>query len=203
MPDPAEPRQVTATALTLGLRYVVLTSVTRDDLPDGGAAHFAETILMLNKAGLDVEVLIPDFSGSITSLQTIINARPRVINHNIETVPRLYPEVRPQASYKQSLDVLQSIKRLSPDIPVKSGIMLGLGENNNEIRQVLYDLLSTGCNILTMGQYLQPTANHLPVRAFVSPEKFESWRQETLAMGFQAVACGPHVRSSYKAAEML
>ena len=202
--DPDEPRRVAAAAAGMELRYVVVTSVTRDDLADGGAAHFAATIHALREAidGVQVEVLIPDFQGRRSSLETVLAARPDVLNHNMETVARLYDSVRPQANYRQSLELLARVKAIDPAIPAKSGIMLGLGETEAEVRQTIADVYGTGCRMLTIGQYLQPTARHLPVTEFISPEEFERWRKLALEMGFEKVASGPFVRSSYHAGEM-
>lgn len=202
--DPDEPRRLAEAARELGLRYVVVTSVTRDDLPDGGAAHFAATIGALREAigEVFVEVLIPDLQGRERDLATIFDARPDVLNHNLETVPRLYPTVRPQAVYERSLDVFRTLRRLAPELPGKSGLMLGLGETDDEVTAVLDDLLKAGCSILTLGQYLQPSARHLPVVEYVTPEAFEAWRERALGMGFADVASGPFVRSSYKAREL-
>jgi lipoic acid synthetase len=202
--DPDEPRRVAEAAAEMNLRYVVVTSVTRDDVTDGGAAHFAATIqaLRVKIAGVQVEVLIPDFQGSRSSLQTVMAARPDVLNHNMETVRRLYPEVRPQADYGRSLKLLARVGKIDTSIPAKSGIMLGLGESENEVRQTIADLFATGCHMLTIGQYLQPTPQHLPVVDFIPPEEFERWRQVALDMGFGKVASGPFVRSSYHAGEM-
>ena len=202
--DPDEPRRVAAAAAGMELRYVVVTSVTRDDLADGGAAHFAATIQALREAidGVQVEVLIPDFQGRRASLETVLAARPDVLNHNMETVARLYDSVRPQANYRQSLELLARVKAIDPAIPAKSGIMLGLGETEAEVRQTIADVYGTGCRMLTIGQYLQPTARHLPVTEFISPEEFERWRKLALEMGFEKVASGPFVRSSYHAGEM-
>jgi lipoic acid synthetase len=185
------------------LRYAVVTSVTRDDLPDGGAWVFAETIRRIREKRPEtrVEVLIPDFGGNLQSLQTVLQARPDVLNHNVETVPRLYASVRPRAVYERSIDVLGRAHQMDPTIPTKSGLMLGLGEKPDEVRQVLSDLLAAGCRILTLGQYLQPSAEHLPVERFVSPEEFEALRERALEMGFREVASGPFVRSSYHARE--
>ncbi len=203
-PDPDEPRRVAEAALAMGLTYVVVTSVTRDDLPDGGAGHFAETIREVRKRLPEarVEVLVPDFRGSKEALRTVLNARPDVLNHNLETVPRLYPEVRPGAGYGRSLDLLNNARTLAPGVLTKSGLMLGLGEASHEVREVLRDLVSAGCVILTMGQYLQPSRGHLPVRRFIPPEEFEAWRMIALNMGFREVASGPLVRSSYHAGEL-
>jgi lipoic acid synthetase len=183
---------------------VVITSVTRDDLPDGGARHFAETIRAIQEKTPDakVEVLIPDFQGSLSAVKTVINAQPHVLNHNIETVPRLYASVRPGAIYERSLRLLMRVKDLDPSIPTKSGLMLGLGETPEEIHQTLLDLLHAGCSILTLGQYLQPSREHLPVERFIPPEEFDRWGERALQMGFVEVASGPFVRSSYHAKEL-
>ncbi|HDI59322.1 MAG TPA: lipoyl synthase [Desulfobacteraceae bacterium] len=199
--DPDEPRRVAEAAAHLGLRYVVVTSVTRDDLPDGGADLFAAVIHALRQRipGVRVEVLIPDFQGRRRALETVLAAGPVVLNHNLETVARLYPAARPQADYRRSLDLLARSRRAAPRILTKSGLMLGLGESEAEIRTALADLRAAGVQVLTLGQYLQPTAAHLPVARYLTPETFESWRREALAMGFAAVASGPFVRSSYRA----
>ena len=203
-PDPDEPARVARVARQMALKYVVVTSVTRDDLPDGGAGIFAKTIEAIRQQIPDagVEVLIPDFQGSQKSLQTVLNAHPDVLNHNIETVPRLYPRVRPQADYNRSLKLIRRVNEYVPTIPAKSGLMLGLGENREEIEKTLEDMLEAGCRILTLGQYLQPSKNHLPVKRFIPPEDFEKWRQTALSMGFVEVASGPFVRSSYHAKEL-
>jgi lipoic acid synthetase len=195
---------VAQTAAEMGLRYVVVTSVTRDDLSDGGAGLFAATIRELRSRIPDVriEVLIPDFQGDPAALETVLEAGPDVLNHNIETVPRLYPQVRPEAVYDRSLRLLQNAAAHRPAIPVKSGLMLGLGESPDEVRRTLLDLRSHGCTLLTIGQYLQPTEGHLRVTRFVPPEEFARWRHEALEMGFSGVAAGPFVRSSYHAKEM-
>jgi lipoic acid synthetase len=203
-PDPEEPVRVAAAARRMKLKYVVVTSVTRDDLCDGGASIFAETIRELRKEISDVvvEVLIPDFQGDYDALKTVLDARPDVLNHNIETVARLYDTVRPQAIYERSLELLRRVKEYTPDIPGKSGIMLGLGETDDEIRQTLQDLHDSGCRLLTMGQYLQPSKSHLPVERFVTPEEFDAWRETALEIGFTEVASGPFVRSSYHAKDL-
>lgn len=203
-PEADEPRRVAAAAMEMGLRYVVVTSVTRDDLEDGGAGHFARTIRALRESidQVCIEVLIPDFQGSEKALQTVLDAKPDVLNHNIETVPSLYPEVRPQADYPQSLALLQRASNYAPDIPTKSGLMVGLGEDRRELRQTLVDLHTSGCRILTLGQYLQPSAAHHPVRRFVPPEEFDQWRQIALKIGFAEVSSGPFVRSSYHAKDV-
>ena len=203
-PDPAEPERVAAAARQMGLGYVVITSVTRDDLADGGAAVFAETIEAVHRRipAAKVEVLIPDFQGNAAALRSVLKARPDVLNHNIETVPRLYATVRPQASYRRSLQLLSRVKEYAPGLPIKSGLMLGLGESSEEIRATLKDLIDAGCRILTLGQYLQPSKAHLPVERFVPPEEFEQWRQIAIEIGFSEVASGPFVRSSYHAKEL-
>jgi lipoyl synthase len=200
-PDPGEPDRVAAAAEKMNLRYVVVTSVTRDDLSDGGAEIFAQTIQKIHHRipGAKVEVLIPDFQGAEAALETVLAAGPDVLNHNIETVPRLYPTVRPQAIYQRSLDLIKRVTVMAPTIPTKSGLMLGLGEAEDEIRQTLEDLHAFGCRILTLGQYLQPTEHHLAVERFVPPEEFDQWRQTALKIGFSEVASGPFVRSSYHA----
>ncbi|UCE51074.1 MAG: lipoyl synthase [Desulfobacterales bacterium] len=203
-PDPDEPVRVAEVAQRIGLKYVVVTSVTRDDVPDGGAGFFAKTIKEIRKRIPDacVEVLIPDFQGSAEALQTVLQARPDVLNHNIETVARLYPLVRPEANYKRSLELLERVQAFGFSIPTKSGLMLGFGEKREEIKKTLEDLLRVGCRILTLGQYLQPTKKHLPVKRFIPPEEFEHWRDIARKMGFSEVASGPFVRSSYHAKEL-
>jgi len=203
-PDPEEPAKVAEAARKMGLSYVVITSVTRDDLPDGGAAFFAQTIQEVRKQIPDaiVEVLIPDFQGNYAALETVLNARPDVLNHNIETVPRLYSTVRPEANYNRSLEVLKQTSKYDQSIPTKSGLMLGLGELPAEISRTLEDLVEAGCQILTLGQYLQPTKQHLEVERFVPPEEFDNWRKTALEIGFSQVAGGPFVRSSYHAKEL-
>jgi lipoic acid synthetase len=200
-PDSGEPERVAEAVHALGLRYAVITSVTRDDLPDGGAGHFAATIAAIRGIPecLGVEVLVPDFLGDSASVDIVLEACPDVFNHNIETVPRLYDAVRPEADYRRSLDVLGMAGKVFPQNRVKSGLMLGLGETGEEVRAVLGDLLGAGCGLLTIGQYLAPSRAHHPVARFVPPEEFERWREEALGMGFTAVASGPYVRSSYRA----
>jgi lipoic acid synthetase len=188
----------------MGLSYVVVTSVTRDDLPDGGAGLFSETIKEIRKkiAKALVEVLIPDFLGNRAALQTVLDAGPDVLNHNLETVPRLYPSARPQALYSRSLELLKNARAYRPDIPTKSGLMLGLGESPEEVERTLGDLLGADCGILTLGQYLQPSKKHLPVDRFIPPEEFDRWKEKALEMGFSQAASGPFVRSSYHAKEL-
>jgi len=204
MPDPEEPAKIAEAARKLGLNYVVITSVTRDDLPDGGAAFFAKTIKEVRKQIPDalVEVLIPDFQENAEALKTVLKARPDVLNHNIETVPRLYSTVRPEANYDRSLEVLKQTRQYDQSIPTKSGLMLGLGELPAEISRTLEDLVKAGCSMLTLGQYLQPSKQHLQVERFVPPEEFDSWRKTALEIGFSQVAGGPFVRSSYHAKEL-
>ncbi len=203
-PDPEEPRRVAEAAQRMQLKYVVVTSVTRDDLPDGGAGLFAETIHQIRHKipGSRIEVLIPDFQGDAQALQTVLAAGPDILNHNIETVPRLYPLVRPQADYSRSLELLKRVKAHTPAIPAKSGIMLGLGETFTEVQQTLEDLYRYGCRLLTLGQYLQPTRQHLPVERFITPEEFDKWKRIAMDIGFSEVASGPFVRSSYHAGEL-
>jgi len=254
-PDPQEPKRVAQAALDLGLSYVVVTSVTRDDLPDGGAGHFAATIREIKALlpqGTRVEVLIPDFQGNEAALHTVMDARPHVLNHNIETVPALYEKARPQAQYQQSLTLLQRASRYHPDkiqtknvsnedgllshssdltspgntsdkstnttetashtassrckknhkIPVKSGLMVGLGETREALEQTICDLKKHGCSILTIGQYLQPSKDHLPVAAYYTPETFKELEVFARSKGFETVASGPFVRSSYRADQL-
>jgi lipoic acid synthetase len=199
--DPDEPERVAEAVALLDLRYAVITSVTRDDLPDGGASVFAATIgaIRRRRPTTLVEVLIPDLQGDRRALETILAAGPQVLNHNVETVPRLYPLVRPQARYARSLEVLAAVQRSRPRMICKSGLMLGLGETGVELRQVWRDLIRAGCDILTMGQYLQPSPANLPVTRFLPPEEFAMLQDEALACGFVGVAAGPFVRSSYQA----
>ena len=204
LPDPEEAGRVAEAVVIMGLRYAVVTSVTRDDLADGGASFFAETIRKIRKRSPKtlVEVLIPDLQGNWQALKTILEAGPDVLNHNIETVAGLYPKVRPQAEYRRSLELLRQAKEINPQLPTKSGIMLGFGETHSELVQTWQDLLTSGCDILTMGQYLQPSAEHLQVERFVSPEEFTDLEKEALALGFSGVASGPFVRSSYQAEKL-
>ncbi len=202
--DPEEPMHVADAVKSLGLTYVVITSVTRDDLPDGGSEHFARVLGEIHKSspGADIEVLIPDFKGDTKALQTVIDAGPVIINHNIETVPRLYKEVRPQAVYRRSLELLKKVKELS-GLYSKSGMMVGLGETYDEVIASLHDLRSVDCDFLTIGQYLAPSKEHHPVVEYVHPDIFAIYKEEALKMGFKGVASAPLVRSSYKAHEML
>jgi lipoic acid synthetase len=202
--DPAEPGHVAEAVETLGLKYVVITSVTRDDLPDGGAGHFAEVIRAVRRTKKDVgiEVLIPDFKGDPSALERVMDAGPDVLNHNVETVPRLYSQVRPGALFERSLEVLERAKFYNPSVKTKSGLMVGLGETDEELYEVFTDLRKAGCDLLTVGQYLAPTKEHYPVAEYIPPERFEAYRAKALEMGFSDAACGPLVRSSYKAGEM-
>jgi len=198
-----EPERVAEAAERLGLRYVVITSVTRDDLPDGGAEHWYQTVLAVRqRTGAEVEVLTPDFMGNRTAISRVIEARPDVFNHNTETVPRLYHRVRRNAEYQRTLDLLEQVKEEAPEMPTKSGLMLGLGETREELLDVCADLRGVGCDIITLGQYLQPSADHLPVDRYVPPEEFDEIGDECRKMGFRMVASGPFVRSSYHAGEM-
>lgn len=203
-PDPDEPMRVATAVQKLLLSYVVITSVTRDDLPDGGADVFVQTITEIrnNNPDTHIEVLVPDFRGSKDAARTIVDVRPDVFNHNVETVPRLYPSVRPAAIYRRSLDLLKRVKDYDSGIHTKSGLMLGLGEQQGEIYKTLQDLLDAGCSLLTLGQYLQPTQNHLPVDRFVHPDEFDALRDKALEMGFAEVASGPFVRSSFQAPKL-
>ncbi|MDX9787331.1 MAG: lipoyl synthase [Desulfobacterales bacterium] len=202
--DPDEPARLATAVSEMKLKYVVVTSVTRDDLPDGGAAHFAATIRAIKRKVFDaqVEVLIPDFQGDQNALDTVLNAEPEVLNHNLETVPRLYKTARPEAVYERSLVLIQRVSTGKPNIPPKSGLMLGLGETESEILETLSDLRKAGCRFLTLGQYLQPSKNHLPVDRYVHPEEFDTWEKAAREMGFERVASGPFVRSSYHAADL-
>jgi lipoyl synthase len=199
-----EPERVAVAIQKMGIRYAVLTSVTRDDLPDGGAEHFRRTVLAIKKQapGTRVECLIPDFQGRKESLQGVADSRPAVINHNVETVPRLYALVRPGADYQRSLSVFAYLKNRAPEVPTKSGLMVGLGEQEAEILAVLQDLRMQGCTLLTIGQYLQPSPAHLPVRRYVPPAEFAAWEERARQMGFAGVASGPLVRSSFQAASL-
>lgn len=198
--DPNEPANVGRMAAEMQLKYVVITSVNRDDLEDGGSRHFADTVREVRAALPEarVEVLTPDFCGDLDAVARVLDAGPHVFNHNMETVPRLYGRVRPQANYRQSLDVLGFAKRHSPAL-VKSGFMAGLGETSEEVESLLRDLRGAGTDVATIGQYLQPTRRNLPVAAFIEPAQFEAWRDYGLSLGFKAVFSGPLVRSSYMA----
>ena len=200
--DCNEPERVAEAVKTLSLKYAVITSVTRDDLEDGGAEIFAETIQCIHHSvpGCRVEVLIPDFSGDADALGKVISAQPEVLNHNLETVPRLYAEARPEADYQRSLQLLQRAK--AHGMVTKTGLMLGLGEQEEEVLQVMHDLHSVKCDFLTLGQYLQPSSAHMPIARYVTPEEFDQLRDVGLEMGFAHVESGPLVRSSYHAASL-
>jgi lipoic acid synthetase len=199
-----EPARVAEASYRLGLRHVVITSVTRDDLPDGGAEHFYRCILAVRaRTGAAVEVLTPDFLGDRRAVDRVLEARPEVYNHNMETVPRLYKKVRGRAGYQRSLDLLAHVKRQAPHTVTKSGLMLGLGETTEELLDVLADLRSANCDTLTLGQYLAPTLKHVPVKRYVPPEEFDALAVLARMLGFKQVASGPFVRSSYHADEMV
>ncbi len=202
--DEMEPERVALAAKDMRLKYVVVTSVTRDDLPDGGAKHFAETVKAVKKhlPKTTVEVLTPDFKGDYNSLKTVLDSAPDVYNHNVETVPRLYPYVRPQANYERSLNVLRNAKKIALDINAKSGLMVGLGETFNEVVSVLKDLRDAGCDTVTIGQYLRPSKQNLPVKEYVRPEIFNEYKETAVKIGFKYVASSPLVRSSMNAEEM-
>ena len=201
-PESDEPKKVSKAVQMMNLAYVVITSVTRDDLIDGGADHYARTLGSIRDDSPHVllEVLVPDFGGSEKAVDTLVRARPDVLGHNVETVPRLYHKVRPGADYSRSLALFRYAR--NSNIPFKSGLMLGLGEHPSEVRRVLEDLREEGCQLLTLGQYLQPSKAHLPVDRFVTPDEFAEWQEIALRMGFAGVASGPLVRSSYKAREL-
>ena len=199
--DPDEPQRVASAIRKIGLEYAVITSVTRDDIPDGGASHFAATIRAIKQRapGCLIEVLIPDFRGSREALEEIISAGPGVINHNVETVPRLYPEIRPEANYERSLGLLQQIYKKAPAILTKSGLMIGLGEKEEEIKEVMKELRRVNCRLLTIGQYLRPSRKHYPVRRYYTPEFYSALESHALSIGFLQCVARPLVRSSYRA----
>ncbi|WP_035478631.1 MULTISPECIES: lipoyl synthase [Aliagarivorans] len=200
--DPDEPKKLAATIADMKLRYVVITSVDRDDLRDGGASHFAECIREIRAAspGIQIEILVPDFKGRMErALEAFIDCPPDVFNHNLETAPHFYKQVRPGADYKWSLKLLERFKEMHPDVPTKSGLMMGLGETNEDIVEVLHDLREHRVTMLTLGQYLQPSRHHLAVDRYVPPEEFDQLKEQAEALGFSHAACGPLVRSSYHA----
>lgn len=198
-----EPERVAEATARLGLKYVVLTSVTRDDLPDGGAEHWYRTVIAVReRTGAQIEVLTPDFLGNRAAISRVIESQPDVFNHNTETVPRLYHRVRRNAQYQRTLDLLRQVRQEAPATPTKSGLMLGLGETRMELLQVFADLREVDCDLLTLGQYLQPTPDHLPVERYVTPEEFDEIGAIAREFGFRRVASGPFVRSSYHAGEM-
>lgn len=201
-PDADEPEKLGRTIADMGLRYVVITSVDRDDLRDGGASHFAACVAAIRKYSpqIQIEILVPDFKGRIeTALEALAVSPPDVFNHNLETIPRLYKEARPSANYQGSLNLLQAFKQRFPEIPTKSGLMVGLGEENQEILAVMADLRAHQVEMLTVGQYLQPSRHHLAVKRYVHPDEFTLFREQACEMGFSHAACGPLVRSSYHA----
>jgi lipoyl synthase len=199
--DPDEPGHVAEMAGRMNLKYVVITSVNRDDLPDGGSHHFAETVRQLRRALPEarVEVLTPDFCGDQAAVARVLDSSPHVFNHNMETVRRLYRRVRPQADYLQSLRVLRFAKKHSPEVLTKSGLMVGLGESSDEVRQLLHDVHDAQVDVATIGQYLQPTRRNLPVAEYITPAQFDAYRSYGLSIGFKMVFSGPFVRSSYMA----
>ncbi|MGQ9732144.1 MAG: lipoyl synthase, partial [Candidatus Zipacnadales bacterium] len=201
--DAEEPLRIAETVAAMGLKYAVLTSVTRDDLPDGGAQHFTTTIEAIKalQPATHVEVLVPDFHGDETCLRTVLAAGPEVLNHNVETVPRLQPLVRPQASYQTSLTVLRMVRAIAPHITTKSGLMVGLGETDEEVVETLADLAAAQVSIVTVGQYLRPSPRHLPVQRYVHPHQFARYQEIGQKLGLKSVIAGPFVRSSYHAKE--
>lgn len=203
--NPHEPESVAKATTELGLKHVVITSVTRDDLYDGGAGHFAKVVRAIKEKdeNIVVEVLIPDLQGDKGSIKIVVDSKPEIINHNIETVPRLYDSVRPMAIYERSLDVLKVVKEIDPSILTKSGIMVGLGESEDEVIETMKDLRAVGCDFLTIGQYLSPSKEHHPVIEYVTPETFEKYKVRAEELGFSFVASSPLVRSSYNAAEAM
>ena len=203
-PDPEEPFRIVRMVQNLSLNYVVITSVARDDLPDGGASFFVRAVKEIRRKvpHVLIELLIPDFQGNKDALRSIVEVRPDVLNHNIETVSRLYTIVRPEAAYRRSLDLLKHVATFDSTIVTKSGLMLGLGEQPDEILDALKDLLDAGCQLVTIGQYLQPTKAHLPVERYIPPNEFDNWRNVALEMGFAEVASGPFIRSSYHAKQL-
>ena len=203
--DPDEPQHLAEAVSELNLKHAVITSVTRDDLPDGGAAHFAATIRAVRKVNpsTSIEVLIPDLQGDEAALDTVLEAEPEILNHNIETVPSLYKKVRPGADYQRSIELLKRVKEKNPAILSKTGIMVGLGERVEEMQGVMDTLVEIKCDILTIGQYLQPSSEHLPVEEFVTPEQFEAYKEMGLHKGIPFVESGPFIRSSYNAARAM
>jgi lipoic acid synthetase len=201
--DLKEPSRIADIILKLGLKHVVITSVTRDDLLDGGAGVFAATINAIRKLNKNVklEVLIPDFKTEINSLEVLVKGMPDIIAHNMETVPRLYEDIRKGASYKRSLEVFKILKNIAPNIPLKSGLMLGLGEKKDEVYAVFDDLVNAGCSYMSIGQYLAPSNAHFPVKEYIKPEIFDRYKEKALAAGFLSVKSAPYVRSSYMASE--
>lgn len=204
-PDPEEPKNMSKAVRELKLNYVVITSVTRDDLPDGGASHFAKVVRVIKStvSSVVVELLVPDFRGSIEALAEIVSSSPDLISHNIETIPRLYPAVRPKANYQRSIELLKNVKCMNPRLITKSGLMLGLGEEYIEVIQALDDLRKVDCDLVTLGQYLPPSTSHYPLSRYVTPGEFKEFERIGLATGFRGIASGPFVRSSFNAAQLL
>ncbi|AOY82085.1 lipoyl synthase [Moorena producens JHB] len=202
--DSTEPTRLAEAVQRMGLNHVVITSVNRDDLPDGGASQFVQCIeaIRLVSPHTTIEVLIPDLCGNWDALETILQAKPEVLNHNTETVPRLYRKVRPQGDYQRSLELLMRSRNLAPSVYRKSGIMVGLGENDSEVRQVMADLRQVDCDILTIGQYLQPTQKHLKISEFITPKQFDTWKEYGESLGFLQVVSSPLTRSSYHAEQV-
>lgn len=202
--DPGEPLRIAEAVAQMGLKFCVVTMVTRDDLTDGGASHVAQTVEAIRKEcpGIGIEVLISDLAGNWEALETVLAARPEVLNHNLETIPRLYPEVRPQADYRRSLELLARASQRVPPMVTKSGLMLGLGEKKEEVHQAMDDLLAAGCHLLTLGQYLAPSDKHHAIFRYVPPDEFADYESHALALGFSGVASAPLVRSSYQAAQL-
>ena len=203
-PDADEPANIVEAARRLKINYVFITSVTRDDLPDGGAGQFVRTIELIHKElpGVGIEVLVPDFKGNHSAIRAVVEAGPEVMGHNLETVPRLYPRIRPMADYKQSLDLLQQSKIFDPQIVTKAGVMLGLGETMDEVVAVMHDLRSVDCDLLTLGQYLAPSRQNYQVVSYPTPQEFADYIPIGLEMGFRGVASAPLMRSSFKADEL-
>jgi len=198
-----EPKDVAESVKELGLKYVVITSVTRDDLEDGGSSVFHHTVKEIKKLniGCKIEVLIPDFKGSMRALNTVIDSKPYVINHNIEVAKELFPEIRPEGNYTISLEVLKNIKKIDKNIRLKSGFMVGFGENKNQIVKTMKDLIDSDVDFLTIGQYLQPTRNHVEIKKYYTPKEFNEFKKTAIDLGFKHVESGPLVRSSYRAGE--
>lgn len=203
--NPEEPENLAKAAAELGLKHVVITTVTRDDLPDGGAGHFAKVVesIRAKDSSITIELLISDLQGQEEAIKTVVDSKPEIINHNVETVPRLYSEIRPMAIYQRSLDVLRLVKEMDDTILTKSGMMVGLGETEEEVIEVMKDLREIDCDFLTIGQYLRPSEKHYPVKEYVTPETFERYKIKGEELGFKFVASGPFVRSSYKAADAM
>ncbi len=203
--NPKEPENLANAAVEMGLKHVVVTTVTRDDLPDGGAGHFAKVVnaIRAKDSSITIEVLISDLKGQREAIKTVVDSKPEIINHNVETVPRLYSEIRPMAIYQRSLDVLRLVKEMDDTILTKSGVMVGLGEKEEEVIEVMKDLRNIDCDFLTIGQYLAPSEKHYPVIEYVKPETFKKYEIEAKELGFKFVASGPFVRSSYKAADAM